>query len=202
MQTDYPLTDQESKQGQSATTKLPKELQGIDDLKELDQTIVHATEKPLFGLMGSAEDFSKISEQDLSHTKIVEKDCFVVTKAPASGDSALGLIFIAIFPCEVVAFSEVHSAKASGTCTIQLRKASSGVAENAGTNLLTSNLSLENANETPQTLQQASLVTGALRLSAGDRLYISLIGGATTGLQLSMSQVYLQYTGQGDYRTQ
>lgn len=93
---------------------------------------------------------------------------YYFTGTPAATDQAF---FVAPYACRVVAISEVHSAAAGGTSTLQVVKDTGTSAPGAGTDLLSAAFDL---NGTANTVQVGALSATAadLLLAAGDRLSV------------------------------
>lgn len=203
MPTDYQQNDQGSRPAEKPTDKEDvTQLYDVEDIKDLDRGVERGNEDSLFGGLSPVSDYRRVGQPELIKDKVVEKDCFVVTGAPLSGDNILAGIFIAIFPCEVVGFAQVHGTASSGACTIQLVKSVSGTTDANGSALLNTAMSLAGAAATPQIVMQKDMVKNAIRMKRGDRLAITLASGATTGLDDCVFQVYLKHAEQGDYKVE
>lgn len=106
-------------------------------------------------------------------------DAFEVTFAGLAD----ACMFIANYPCKVVAIREVHSTAGSdaGAVNIQVTKDTGTTAPGAGTDLLTDNAGAGfNAKGTANTVQNGTLVAEATRtLAVGDRLGVDFAGTLT-----------------------
>lgn len=92
-----------------------------------------------------------------------------------------GTFFVADRPFVVIGFSENHRTAGTdgGAVTIQLEKLTSGTAEDSGTNLLATALSLKATVNTPQHGVLTNTKTDLI-LRRGDRLAIADAGALTT----------------------
>lgn len=94
-----------------------------------------------------------------------------------------GTLFIANRPMTITGIQYMHTAAASGTCTVQITKDTGTDAPGAGTDLLTDNAAAGfNCQATASVIQTGTLVSAAAaRLATGDRLAMDF-AGTTTGL--------------------
>lgn len=142
-------------------------------------------------------------ERIVDFQNVYNKDPFPVT-ASISGTAAAtsgnyGMFYTALFPCEVLAVSEVHAVAGTdaGAVTLQVEKLTSTTAPGSGTNLLASAIDLKG---TANTVVYPSLTTTVLnrQLAKGDRLALKPSGTVTavSGVQVTC---ILKPLGKGHY---
>lgn len=109
-------------------------------------------------------------------TKVLNNTLMLPVNVALTATDATRTVFVATYPCKVLAVKEVHStASTSGTLTLE--KCTGTVAPGSGDVLLTATMSLAG---TANTVVSGTVLTnGIATLAAGDRLSIKIAGTMT-----------------------
>lgn len=121
-------------------------------------------------------------------TKVLNATLMLPVNVALTATDATRTVFVAPYPCKVIAVKEVHST-ASSSGTLTLEKCTGTVAPGSGTVLLTATMSLS---DTANTVV-SGIVVGTqadITLAAGDRLGVK-IAGTLTSLAGSLVSIML-----------
>jgi hypothetical protein len=122
-----------------------------------------------------------------------------------NGDTAqtatnYGIMFIARHPIEIMRVTETHRTAGTdvGAVTLDVKKASSGVAIASGTSLLSSTFSLKSTADTP-VVKEGSNLSSSRTLKENDRIEL-VVSGTLTDLSDVNVTIYYKETNQGYIR--
>ena len=139
--------------------------------------------------------------QNIDWQDIINKDGFLIS-ANISGLLAAtatnyGLFFTALYPCEILAISEVHQTAGSGSGTLDVEKLTGTQALDSGSVLLSTPTSLTS---TANTVVYPSMTTtyASRRMVKGDRLALK-DGGTLTNVAGVQVTIYGKRLGRGHY---
>jgi len=142
----------------------------------------------------------KVEIENVQH-----KDGFWITRFidDATVSTEFGVIFIALWPCEVLSVGETHRTAGSdaGSVTLQLEKLTSGQALDAGTTMLQTAFDLKSTANTPviKTGRDLVFTPGYRTLETGDRLALKDAGTLTALAGINVT-VYFKRMGKGEYQ--
>ncbi|OQA64082.1 MAG: hypothetical protein BWY38_03081 [Ignavibacteria bacterium ADurb.Bin266] len=134
---------------------------------------------------------------------IENKDCFVTTSYLSGTNSALsteyGVFFIARFPCEIIAVSEVHSTAGTnaGSVNVNIEKLTGTEALDSGLEVLVSPFDLKGTINTVSNKSGVDLQN--TKLKPGDRLALKDSGTLTSVAGVCIT-IYMKYLNMGNYR--
>lgn len=125
---------------------------------------------------------------------------YSINGATAQTATNYGIIYVARHPIEIMRVTETHKVAGSdaGAVTLDVKKASSGVAIASGTSLLSSTFSLKSTANTPVTKEGFNLSVNRL-LKENDRIEL-VVSGTLTSLSDVNITIYYKETNQGYIR--
>ena len=151
----------------------------------------------IIGIDGKEIEIEKNFLETVKYGKYITHSLFGTTAQTAAN---YGIIFIARHPIEIMRITETHSVAGSstGTVTLDVKKAGSGVAIGSGATLLTSPFNLKSTANTP-VYKEGQDLSANRKLKEGDRIGL-VASGTLTSLTDVQITIYYSEINQGYVR--